>query len=236
MGDGEGASLFLVLKGTHPSWGPTHTISSKPDCLLKPHPLQIPSFQDLGVQYMILAGDKIQSTALNVKERQGQPSYLGKWWPRATHRLRLRSCVGDGQTPTLSSGSPQRVRDQPGGGRHGTSRLRVSAEMSTGSRLGRGKGHWAHPARDDARRRGSLGARCSLGRGWASAGPPQGSPGGGKPVVGRGMARSWHGRVEGTQSSGLDFAERLFIVWWGSSVTELCSRKCLLRMVRDQIP
>lgn len=47
-------------------------ISSKPDCLLKP-PFQIPSFQGLGVQYMNLTGDKIQSTALSVKELPGQP-------------------------------------------------------------------------------------------------------------------------------------------------------------------
>ena len=63
---------------------------------------------------------------------------------------------------------------------------------------------------------GGLGARCSLGRGWASTGPPPGEPrrweacGGG----GGGMAWSWHGQIVGTQSSGLDFADKLFLIWW----------------------
>ena len=92
--------------------------------------------------------------------------------------------MGDGQTPALSFGSPQQVRDQPRGGRHGTSRLRVSAEMPAGFWLGIGKEHRAHPGRDNMRRRGSLGARCSLRRGWAPAGPPPGSPGGGRPATG----------------------------------------------------
>ena len=96
--------------------------------------------------------------------------------------------MGDGQTPALSFGSPQQVRDQPRGGRHGTSRLRVSAEMPAGFWLGIGKEHRAHPGRDNMRRRGSLGARCSLRRGWAPAGPPPGSPGGGRPATG-----AWHG-------------------------------------------
>ena len=59
-------------KGSNPSWGPTLTISSKPDCLLKP-PLHSPSFQGLGVQYTRLTEDKIQSPALSWKERQGRP-------------------------------------------------------------------------------------------------------------------------------------------------------------------
>ena len=61
---------------------------------------------------------------------------------------------------------------------------------------------------------GGPGSEMQPGRGWASAGPP---PRGAQGVGGLrwgAMAWSWHGQIVGAQSSGLDFAEKLFLIWW----------------------
>ena len=60
----------------------------------------------------------------------------------------------------------------------------------------------------------ALGARCSPGGAGPLQDPP---PRGAQGVGGRrwgAIAWSWHGQIVGAQSSGLDFAEKLFLIWW----------------------